>query len=89
MAANQPDGYYPRLNAAMLNSGSFNGMIVSFVGKFVPHFNSVSKTATFQCCDQKDIQMIFEETPDTTVMDGRPVEVVGLAQSSTAVMVSL
>ena len=33
----QPDGYYPRLNSDMLNSGRFHGMIVAVVGSFKPN----------------------------------------------------
>jgi hypothetical protein len=32
----QADGYYPRLNAAMIATGSYDGRIVSVVGRFHP-----------------------------------------------------
>ena len=45
----QPSGSYPRLNAAMVNSGKYHQMIVSVVGKMMP--GGAGADVNFQCSD--------------------------------------
>jgi hypothetical protein len=97
--AAQPDGAYPRLNAAMVNSGRFTGMIVSLMGRFVTGSSpsSADGTVAFQCADQGVLQLSVEhaELPImdnlmTTATDDRPVfEVVGQVVDSNLVAVSV
>lgn len=44
-------GCYPRVNGAMIQSGSLNEQIVSLVGRFVSNSNSNSDYYSFQCVD--------------------------------------
>ena len=46
----QADGYQPRLNAAMVQSGKFAGMIVSAAGR-IQHLNNADQTMQFKCSD--------------------------------------
>ena len=79
----QADGAYPRLNAAMVGSGKYNGMIVSLVGKLL-------STTSFQCCDGGTVQLSGDHA-DISDMDsnnnGMVVEIVGQVASPTLVAV--
>jgi len=83
----QPDGYYPRLNAVMLNSGQFTNMIVSVVGQVrgTEGINCV----LFQCADGGTIRLNTEhgEFPPDLAVNHSIVEVVGQASGPDEVMV--
>jgi hypothetical protein len=82
MAEPQADGAYPRLNAAMVGSGKYNGMIVSLVGKFL-------SPVQFQCCDGGTVELSGDHA-DLSEMDfnsGMVVEIVGQVSSPTLVAV--
>lgn len=83
----QPDGSYPRLNAALLQSGQFEGMIVSMVGKLVDR-DAPNNLVVFQCCDGGQIKVDEESAPMTDVAPDEIVEIVGSAQAPNRVMVS-
>ena len=66
--AEQPQGFYPRLNAQMLHSDpQFDGMIVSLLGR-VQSKNLADGTAEFQCSDGGIVSMDISqaELPENT-----------------------
>lgn len=84
MAEPQADGAYPRLNAAMVASGTYNSSIASLVGKFD------QSPAVFRCCDGGTVQLAGDHV-DLAGMDctsGMVVEIVGQVASPTLVAVS-
>jgi len=68
----QEDGYYPRLNGQMIESGKFNGLIVSVVGIVQSHNGS---SATIQCADKRTATIVVD--PEASLALGVPLEVVG------------
>mmetsp|Transcript_6458 Transcript_6458/g.9411 ORF Transcript_6458/g.9411 Transcript_6458/m.9411 type:complete len:120 (+) Transcript_6458:158-517(+) len=69
----QEDGYYPRLNSSMINSGNYTGMIVSVVGNVIANDG---QTATVKCADGNNARVFVD--PD--FFAGSPncaVEVIG------------
>eukprot|EP00567_Pseudictyota_dubia_P005417 CAMPEP_0197437716 /NCGR_PEP_ID=MMETSP1175-20131217/4890_1 /TAXON_ID=1003142 /ORGANISM="Triceratium dubium, Strain CCMP147" /LENGTH=117 /DNA_ID=CAMNT_0042967303 /DNA_START=107 /DNA_END=460 /DNA_ORIENTATION=+ len=74
MSEQQADGFYPRLNAKMVQSGQFNGMIVSLAGVVQSCDGSF---ATIQCADGGTARLSVE--PDVSLPVGTPLEVVGAA----------
>lgn len=80
----QPDGYYPRLNAAMLQSGQFEGMIVSLMGRIQSN-NPGNQTAEFIAADGGIVvmntnQMELPEEMDMAVNDRPVMEAIGQVQ---------
>jgi hypothetical protein len=84
----QPQGSYPRLNAAMVTSGQFSGSIVSLVGKFVSNA-AADGTVDFQCADGASVKLSVEhaELPPMDVTDAPVVEVVGQVMENNLVAV--
>lgn len=100
MAPEKHPGCYDRLNAAMMNSGLYNGQIVSLVGRFVRTSSAGANTATemevidFQTADQGIIQVHIAPGSNVddinTFMDynnGPPFELVGSVVDSTTLEV--
>jgi hypothetical protein len=84
----QPDGFYPRINAALVRSGSFANQIVSLVGTFV-HSNAPDGTVNFQTSDGGMISLNTEQAEVPQIGPGQPpYEVVGQAMETGQVMVS-
>ena len=46
----QPDGSYPRLTFEQVQSGQYNGMICSLVGKIQSH-DVAQQMVSLECCD--------------------------------------
>jgi uncharacterized protein YdeI (BOF family) len=90
MASPQANGYYPRLNAAMVASGKFNGNIVSLMGRFVSGATD-GNHVSFQCSDGGTLSLSVEHAdfPNMDVMDGPVVEVVGQVMKENEVAVRL
>jgi uncharacterized protein YdeI (BOF family) len=88
MASPQANGYYPRLNAAMVSSGKFNGNIVSLMGRFVSGATD-GNHVSFQCSDGGTLSLSVEHAdfPNMDVMDGPVVEVVGQVMKENEVAV--
>lgn len=75
----QPDGSYPRVNAAMLQTGQYNGMIVSLVGKVRGNDGTHIK---FESADGGLVQVSLEQADFPAGLAGDAVlELVGLAGS--------
>ncbi len=81
----RPDGYYPRINAELLRSGRFSGMIVSAVG-VVESFDGT--TATLKCADNGMVRLTTELLDDSSLEPRTSVEVIGLAASNDTVTVN-
>jgi hypothetical protein len=81
------DGYYPRLNSAMLQSGKYVG-IVSFVGK-VKSQNLATSQLEFECCDGGIIVMDLSaaEIPDNVDMKESVWEAIGQVDEDKSVTV--
>jgi hypothetical protein len=90
MASPQANGYYPRLNAAMVGSGKFNGNIVSLMGRFVSGATD-GNHVSFQCSDGGTLSLSVEHAdfPNMDVMDGPVVEVVGQVMKENEVAVRI
>lgn len=73
-AQQQADGYYPRLNGALLASGNFGGMIVSVVGTVEA---CDGQYATVKCCDGG--QARFQVDPSFAHPPGTLLELIGVA----------
>jgi hypothetical protein len=88
MAAPQANGYYPRLNAAMIATGNYNGSIVSLMGRFVSGAGG-NGGVSFQCSDGGTLSLSVEhaEIPNMDVQDGPVVEVVGQVMKENEVAV--
>ena len=82
----QPDGSYPRLNAALLRSGKYSEMIVSLVGRVK---GSNGTQVSFECADGEIVQVSTEhgEIPPGLPADA-VVEIVGQVLSPNDVAVS-
>jgi hypothetical protein len=86
MASPQANGYYPRLNAAMVATGSYNENIVSLMGRFV---SGGSANVSFQCSDGGTLTLSVEhaDIPNMDVADGPVVEIVGQVMNQNEVAV--
>mmetsp|Transcript_35506 Transcript_35506/g.106019 ORF Transcript_35506/g.106019 Transcript_35506/m.106019 type:complete len:119 (-) Transcript_35506:454-810(-) len=80
MSEQQADGFYPRVNAKMVKSGQFSGMIVSVVGILQSCDGSF---ATIQCADGDTARLSVE--PDISLPIGKPIEVIGAANEDGSV----
>ena len=81
-AQQQADGYYPRLNGALLASGNFGGMIVSVVGTVEA---CDGQYATVKCCDGG--QARFQVDPSFAHPPGTLLELIGVATEGNEVQV--
>lgn len=82
----QADGYYPRINAAMVQSEQFNGMIVSLVGR-IQSKNLADQTMIFTSCDGGTINMDVSQVEDAeNLPDGVPVEAIGQVDQGTVAL---
>lgn len=90
MASPQANGYYPRLNAAMVSSGKYSGNIVSLMGRFVSGATD-GNHVSFKCSDGGILSLSVEHAdfPNMDVMDGPVVEVVGQVVKENEVAVRL
>lgn len=77
MAAEQPNGAFPRLNAALLesNAGMFTDMVVSLVGKAI---SFDGQNLTFECADGGKVQILMQG--DYTFQQGQCMEIMGSPQ---------
>ena len=80
MSAPQIDGAYPRLNAAMVATGQYNGQLVSLVGKFV-------SPQQFECSDRGQVQLDAAHADVDQIPQGVAVEIMGQVQGPTQVAV--
>lgn len=80
--AQQEDGYYPRINSAMLMSGQHNGMIVSIVGTIEA---CDGQFATVKCADGG--QARFQVDPSFAQPPGATLELVGAVMEGNVVQV--
>ena len=78
----QEDGFYPRLNGALLSSGQFSGMIVSVVGTVE---SCDGQFATVKCCDGG--QARFTVDPSFAHPPGTMLELIGAAAEGNEVQV--
>lgn len=90
----QADGYYPRLNAAMLQSGKYTNMIVSLMGRIQNDIRLGEPVVDFLTSDGGTVKMNVEsaELADTMdiPMNERPVmEAIGQALDDNTVAVSI
>jgi hypothetical protein len=86
----QADGCYPRLNAALLQTGKYKSMIVSLVGKLTSSQPSADGTVNFQCCDGATIALSTEHADipaHIDINDSPFVEVVGQVTDENVVAV--
>ena len=82
MAAQQADGYYPRLNGALLASGNFGGMIVSVVGTVEA---CDGQYATVKCCDGGQARLQVD--PSFAHPPGTVLELIGVVTEGNEVQV--
>jgi len=75
------DGAYPRLNAAMVATGQYNGQLVSLVGKFL------NAGQQFECCDHGQVQLDAAHADVDQIPQGVAVEIMGQVQGPTQVAV--
>jgi hypothetical protein len=94
MVEEQADGAYPRLNAALVQSGRFESQIVSLVGKFQPHngMSGMSHNArSFTACDNGTLTLTTEHVDPTVLhqLDNTEMvyEIVGQIAAGNAVTV--
>jgi hypothetical protein len=88
MAAPQVDGCYPRVNAGMVHSGQFTGLLVSIVGRV--QSGGSAEQATLQSSDQTSITLstvdmeggLFQHDPEMVV------EIIGAVQDESTITVS-
>jgi D-ribose pyranose/furanose isomerase RbsD len=81
MVEAQAEGSYPRLNASLVQSGRFNSMIVSLVGRF-------QSETSFVCCDGAPIRVSTEHLDQTLPQDAEMVvEIVAQVASENLVTV--
>lgn len=81
----RPDGFYPRVNAALMKSGRFTNMIVSVVGVVESFDGSV---ATLRCADNGIVRLTTEFVEDGAVEPRSTVEIVGQTAGDDLVTVS-
>ena len=82
MSQQQEDGYYPRLNANMLMSGTYNNQIVSLVGRIISNDGNM---LTVQCADGGRAQIQID--PDFSAR-GPVIEIVGVVGENSTLQVS-
>lgn len=80
MAEPLPDGVFPRLNASLLRSGSWNDCLASFVGK-------LEGDNTFRCCDGGTVQLQGEYFDPESVPRDSVVEIMGQTVDASSVSV--
>jgi D-ribose pyranose/furanose isomerase RbsD len=81
MVEAQAEGSYPRLNASLVQSGRFNSLIVSLVGKF-------QNDTSFLCCDGAPIRVSTEHLDQSLPQDAEMVvEIVAQVASENLVTV--
>jgi hypothetical protein len=89
MAAPQVDGCYPRVNAGMVSTGQFTGMLVSIVGRV--QSGGSAEQATLQSSDQTSITLstadmeggLFQHDPEMVI------EIIGAVQDESTITVSV
>lgn len=82
----QPDGYYPRLNSELVNSGRFNGMIISLVGSFKP--NSApdqNGVMHLNCADGGTVRLHVEPDFGTANNYDEFIEAIGLVMEDNSI----
>ena len=83
----QADGCYPRVNAGMLQSGQFGGLLVSIVGKVLMGGNA--DTVQFQTSDGGNITLVtdqmegglFQQDPNMVI------EIIGSVSDDSSTMI--
>lgn len=79
----QEDGCYPRINGAMLQTGKYNGMIVSAVGKVVG-------SNTLLAADGTSITMDTEQAAEPIMVNpDMCVEIIGSVEDQTTITVRI
>ena len=74
-------GVYPRLNGGMMQTGQYQNLIVSLVGK-------VTAVDTLTAADGSTVNVITESLGDTRLMmvSDTVIEIIGMVQDPTTVM---
>lgn len=85
MSDGPPDGAFPRLNAAMLNTGTYSGSVASIIGKAIS-FDGM-QTVEFECVDGGKVQL--QVAPDFNFVPGKVMEVMGAPNEDKTVQVSV
>ena len=84
MSGGLPDGCFPRLNSEMVNSGKYDQMIASVVGRSVT-FDGAS-ALDFECADGGKVRVTVD--PSTfTFVPGKAMEIMGAVQEDCTVQV--
>ena len=83
MSDGPPDGAFPRLNAAMLNTGTYSGSVASIIGKAIS-FDGM-QTVEFECVDGGKVQL--QVAPDFNFVPGKVMEVMGAPNEDKTVQV--
>ena len=82
----QEDGYYPRLNAEMLNSGQHSGMIVSVIGTVEA---CDGQYATVKCADGGQARFLVDPAFAQAPGSGIVLELIGAAMENQEVQVGV
>lgn len=78
-----PDGAFPRVNAAMIQSGKFLDMIASVVG--MPVSFDGDSTVEFECVDGGRVPVLV--SPEFTFVPGKVMEIMGAVQADNSIQV--
>ncbi|CAB9517685.1 expressed unknown protein [Seminavis robusta] len=80
------DGFFHRLNAAMLQTGNYSGQLSSFVGK-VKNLQLGNQTLEFEACDGGIINMDLSsaEMPEQEIAGDLVWEVMGIPDENNGV----
>ncbi|KAL3918685.1 MAG: hypothetical protein SGILL_004120 [Bacillariaceae sp.] len=75
----QPNGVYPRLNGGMMQTGQYQNLIVSLVGK-------VTAVNTLTAADGSTVTVDVDQLGDTRLMmvnEDRVIEIIGMVANPT------
>jgi hypothetical protein len=78
----QPDGVYPRLNGGMMQTGNYQNLIVSLVGR-------VTGVNTLTAADGTEVKVDVDQLADNRLMMINPeqvIEIIGCVQNPTTIM---
>lgn len=78
-----PDGAFPRVNAAMIQSGKFLDMIASVVG--MPVSFDGDSTVEFECVDGGRVPVLV--SPEFIFVPGKVMEIMGAVQADNSIQV--
>jgi DNA/RNA endonuclease YhcR with UshA esterase domain len=78
-----PDGAFPRVNAAMIQSGKYLDMITSVVG--MPVSFDGDSTVEFECVDGGRVPILV--SPEFIFVPGKLMEIMGAVQADNSIQV--